>query len=325
MKMKKSVDIIIAEMFDNYDINADDDAKDDFWHELTDEEQYMVNSRVQLENGNPKYDYLSCSEPGRFDNNEVVTDYETLYEVDYKWWEFQKKCRWDGIEEMKGHMNANDTEYYSPQKVSEVINAFNDDYDGGYTIYLTGDWYRLIENGKLLYSQFISARWYLYYELENLLDTLGDENIPYSYKDSDDKLMFINEPDAAKKYDAQGREYELESFNCEIMKYQHDEMIDKIDVVVDKYKCKFSGKVFRTQRDETIVNDCDDFVDFIFYDEQSLKNVSPKNFLKTFKQNQEEFSEFALLFSELVKIVTDDFYRIYDANKLKYSDTISYS
>ena len=47
-----------------------------------------------------------------------------------------------------------------------------------------------------------------------------------------------------------------------------------------KYETELSGKTFRI--DTGYTEPFDPFTDFIFFDTQSLKNVSPKKFLTTF-------------------------------------------
>lgn len=318
--MRKEIEDLLVELYPSFkDIAADDDdAKDDFWRELPDREKYDVNSKYLKQIGNPEYDYLVCWEPGRLDNDVEVTDYETFYEVDYDWWEFQKKSRWESIEDMQEWMEKNPAQT-TPERVAQSINSFNDAYSDGYSIYLSGDWYRLIENDVFIYSQMISAKWYLFYEAEKYLDDLQEENIPYSFKDDDDFLNTLNERDPRKIYNANGRELELDSYQNKIREYQNNALLSHIDSIIRKYKRVFSGKTFRVDKGYEPGENFDPFTDFIYFDEESLRNVRPKKFLKDFGANQIAFVEFEKMIDELKDIVKQDFEKIYNANKVRFS------
>lgn len=320
--MRQEIEDLLVEMYDNFPKDASEDTKSDFWSDLSDLEKYKVNEKHLRQIGNPEYDYLVCWEPGRFNEDENVTDFDTMYDVDLSWWEFQKQARWESIEDMKQWMEKNPSRT-TPESVAKSINAFNDEYDKGYNIYLSGDWYRLIENEIFLYSQFISAKWYLFYEAENFLDELLEKHIPHTFRDNDDLLNFIsniNERDPRKIYEASGRELELDSYKDKIRDYQSNDLIKRINFIIKKYSIVFSGKTFRVDTGYTQGEDFDPFTNFIFFDEESLKNVFPKKFLKTFKQNQLDFVEFDKMTNELKDLVLQDFNKIYMMNKLKFSE-----
>lgn len=315
--MKKEIDNILAEMFPEYDIEASDDAKDEFWENLTEKQTYDVNHQHLLATHDPQYDYLVCWEPGRFGDDEQVTDYNNFYEIDKDWWEFQKQAQWDSIEDMKKWME-NDPKRWSPETVANSINRYNKEYENGYSMYMSGDWYRLIDNGVFLYSQFISAKWYLYYLAEYYLDDLQEEHIPYTFRD-DDFLNTLNENDPTKRYKANGRELELDSYKTKIREYQSNGLIDYLDFLVVKYKRVFSGKTFRFDKGYEEGEDFDPFTDFIFYDEESLLNVSPKDFLKTFNSVQVSFDDFNVMIEEMKIKVKENFDLIYNENKSKFN------
>ena len=216
--MKPEIDDILVKLYPVYKdlpevdfINDQDDVytKDDFWDDLSNKEKYNVNSLYLKMIGDPKHDYIMCWEPGRFDENEAVTDYTNFYDVDYKWWEFQKNANWSNIEDQKKMMMSG-SKTYTPEKVAESINSFNDEYSE-YKISMTGDWYRLIERDTFIYAEMISLKWYLFYKAEFFLDSLQDEHIPYELKDADFETL-LNTRDPEEKYNAAGREKELESF-----------------------------------------------------------------------------------------------------------------
>ena len=211
-QMKPEIDDILVKLYPVYKdlpeadfINDQDDVytKDDFWDDLSNQEKYNVNSLYLKMIGDPKHDYIMCWEPGRFDENEAVTDYTDFYDVDYKWWEFQKNANWSNIEDQK-KMMLSGSKTYTPEKVAESINSFNDEYSE-YKISMTGDWYRLIERDTFIYAEMISLKWYLFYKAEFFLDSLQDEHIPYELKDADFETL-LNTRDPEEKYNAAGRE-----------------------------------------------------------------------------------------------------------------------
>ena len=313
--MKKEIEFILEETFPDYDIHADEETKDDFWYDLTDQQKYDINNKHLKKVGNPKYDYLLCWEPGRFDTDVEVTDYNNMYEVDYEWWEFQKNARMESIEDYKKRVAAN-PEKYSTEKTDDYIKTYSREYNEGYKIYLAGDWYRLIDNGVFLYSQFISAKWFMFYEAESLLDELQEKNIPYTFRD-EDFMVSLRQTDPTKIYDAGGRELELDSFKDKISEYQKNDLIPYIDYMISKYSRVFSGRTFRQDKGYS-EEDFDPFTDFIFYDEESLKMVSPKAFLKTFNNRKLDFKEFQMMVEEFKLKVEEDFDRIYDENRRRY-------
>jgi len=323
--MTKTREEIVQEMFGVDYALLNEEQQEEFWDKLSDIEKYDLNQQWLLENENPEHDYLVCWEPGRFGDDDVVTNYETLYDVDLAWWEFQKQARWESIEESKQWMQ-NPNSHTTAENVSESINSFNAEYDNGYSMYLTGDWYRLIENGKMLYSQFISLKWYLFHEVESLFDDMEDESIPYEFAD-DDVLSSLNKPNDGEgsQYNANGREKELFQFKQKIFEYQRHRIFDRIDFILEKNSEKLSGKTFRTDRsyDRDDKNEFDPFTDFIFFDETALKNVKTKQFLKTFTENQIDFSECLLILNELKEICKYDYLEIYNENRLVFIDQTS--
>lgn len=323
--MKPEIDDILSNLYPEYAELPDEDmvnplpddvyTKDDFWDDLSEKEKYDVNAAYLRVLGKPEYDYLVCWEPGRFDNDDDAINYTSFYDIDVKWWEFQKQAMWDSIEDSKKWMEQG-SKTHTAERVAQSINRFHEDY-AEYKMYMTGDWFRLIENDVFLYSQMIGAKWYIFYKMETLLDDLQEENIPYSFREGDDLLASINEPDPEKRYDAGGREKELESYHTKIRKYTSEELLPKIDKILEKYNRVLSGKTFRVDRGYEAEN-FDPFTDFIFFDEQSLKNVNPQKFLNTFKNNQVDIFELDRIISELQDDVAKDFERIYNENRSRY-------
>lgn len=315
--MKKEISQLLSDTYKTFPVDDTDDKKDDFWAELSDIEKYDINEKYLRIIGNPKYDYLVCWEPGRFNVDELVTDFDTLYDVDHSWWEFQKNSIWKYIEEMKQMMEKNPN-HMTPEKVADSINSFNETYENGYKIYMSGDWYRLIDGSTFIYSQFISASWYIFFEIENYLEQLQQTNIPYKFNDCDDFLSSFNQDDPEKIYNACGREHELVGCLDKVKDYKNKKMIQVIDTVISKHSKNLSGKTFRVDKGYDKNLKFEPFTNFIFFDEKTLKKIKTKKFLKTFKQNQVEFTEFEKLIDEVKKIVKVDFEKIYNDNRLQF-------
>lgn len=314
--MNKEIEIIIAEKFPEYDMSADEETKDDFWHDLPDKDKYDINAIHLKRTANPKFNYLLCWEPGRLDENELVTDYDTFYDVDYKWWEFQKDARKESLEDFKRSVEKH-PEWATVEKLQKYIDDYNDEYENGYKMYMTGDWYRLIdEHGVFLYSQFISAKWFLFYEAESILDALEEKEIPYNFRDGDLMEAFESK-DPKMIFDANGREKELDSLKDMLRDYTVD-IIKYIDFLVAKYSRVFSGCVFRRDVGYEPGDSFDPFTDFIFFDELSLKKVSTKNFINSFNDLKVDYKEFQIMIEEMKQTIESDFKRIYNENRSRY-------
>lgn len=314
--MKPEIDVIIGELHPEYLKIVDDEAKEDFWSDLSEKEKYEVNKEYLLRTENPEYDYLVCWEPGRMNDEESLFDYPTFYEFDVRWWEFQRDAMWESIEDQKKWMEQG-SDHWTPERVAQSINYHNEEYKE-YKMYCTGDWFRLMEGGTFIYCQMISAKWYIFYEIETLLDDALDTNIPWKFKgDSDNWINAINADTPEETYEAGGREKELETMKKLIREYTNKNLLDKIEMVVRN--SGLSGKTFRVDRGYGDDGEqFDPFTDFIFVDEQSLKNVRTTHFLEDFKAHQVDISELHQAIETLKDEVQNDFDRMYNENKSRY-------
>jgi hypothetical protein len=315
--MKPEIDQIIGEMFPEYRLLADEEAKDDFWSDLNEHQTYAVNREYLLRTENPEYDYLVCWEPGRMNDEESIFDYPTFYEFDVRWWEFQRDATWETIEDMKKWMEGG-SKHHTPETVAKAINDHNERYKE-YEMYCTGDWFRLMEGETFIYAQMISAKWYVFYHLENLIDDMLDSHIPWEFKgDREDWLKAINADTPEETYEAGGRERELEGMKKKIRDYTNTTLLEMIETNLKKYP--YSGKTFRYDRGyvETETEKFDPFTDFIFYDVESLKNVRTKHFLEDFKANQGNSTDLDEIIVDLKEMVAGDFERMYNENRSRY-------
>ena len=69
----------------------------------------------------------------------------------------------------------------------------------------------------------------------------------YELKDADFETL-LNTRDPEEKYNAAGREKELESFYTKIRVYLNNDLLNQIDNIIRKYKRVFSGKTFRIDK-----------------------------------------------------------------------------
>ncbi len=324
--MREEIETILENKYPEYkalpivdDIHAEENPREDFWDNLTERQTYEVNADFLKATGDPKYDYLTCWEPGRIDEeNETLFDFPTFYEFDVSWWEFQKEAQYESIEDCKKWMEEG-SDHWTPEKVAKSINDLEEKYSSGYEIYCSGDWFRLIENDVFLYAQIISAQWYIYYELESVISDLQNEHLPYSLNEKDMEFIeLLNESDPEKKYLAGGREKELDSLQDLIRKYEGQPLLD----LISKYMktVNYSGGTFRFDRGykETPTEKFDPFTDFIFWDEQSLKNVRTTHFLEDFKKVQLTGPKLNDLICGMKVEVEKDFMEFYNENKSRY-------
>jgi len=325
--MNNILDKILEEKYPEYaklpvihNIN-DENPREDFWFSLTKKEIYDVNLEFLKRTGNPKFDYITCWEPGRLNgNNESLFDYSTFYEFDLAWWEFQKEDRYKSVNEYKKWMEQGSS-YWTPERVARIINDLEEEYKDGYSIYCKGDWFRMIENGKLLYAQLISAKWYIYSVLEMYIDEMREDLLPYSLNEDMDFQQILNCDDPTIKYKADGREIELASLQEAIGKYEGKSLIDLIDRMMAEFKDDYKGYTFRFDSGYELNNPdekFDPFTDFIFWDEQALKNVRTTNFLEDFTKIQQESKLLEDLITGVKAKVHDDFMKIYNENKSRY-------
>lgn len=309
---KIDLDNIITKRYPHY-FDMTSDEQYDFWHDLSEKEKYAINEEYLLENGNPEYDYLMCNEPGRLDTYVTIFDYPSMYEFDKDWWEFQRNSIWEEIEKSKREMEKG-SKFYTPTSVAKSINNFNENYNE-YAIYCSGDWFRMMDKGIFIYSQVISLKWFLFYEIEIYLDELQEANIPYEMNGDLDFTTLLNESNPSIRYKAGGREYEVEALTKLMSTYLNNDALTLIEKTIkDK---SYSGLTFRRDKGYELDN-FDPFTDFIFVDEESLKAVRMTNFLNDFEKAQLEFKYLDELLVEIKELVRIDFERIYEQNRSKF-------
>jgi len=232
-------------------LNADD--KEELWNLLSDYDRYTIQLKVQKEIGFGN-DKFSIEEYG---SSSDISKYKNLREWDKEQYTYQKK---------HGQTNLDDK----------------------YKIYLFGDWCRLIENKKLIYGILLSVGGYLYERVTDRLMKFENKLYPHTLdvKSTKESKKRTNPLTKKKEYfytmdfttKAYGRENELEELKSFIRKFEHEILYPKIKKYVAKH---LKNRTYRVvDKKDTF----DNFHQFLFTDQQALKNCTFENFLADFNE-----------------------------------------
>lgn len=309
---------------------ADDAEKFDEWIDDLDEySRYKINETVLLRYALPETDYIYCTEPGRTDSDDPkeLFKFETMYDFDLDWWKFQKKAELDSIEDSKKYIGKSNI--CTPESIAESLNRFHERY-AEYSPRMYGDWFRIMENGHMLYSAMMCLNSFLRDEMERFIDDLQENNIPYTWNESKHSLAaLLNMNDPKEKYSAGGREVELNELLKELSRYSSDHLDNRID---DYLKTQdINGKLYRYDRGYIGIENSrstegweneekfDPFTYFIFTDIGSLKSVRLAHFLEDFNKGENPYSEVSLMVADLKKIIESDFMQIYEKNRKRHA------
>lgn len=239
-------------------LNAND--KEELWNLLSDYDRYSIQLKVQKQAGFGN-DKFSIEEYGSIS---YLSKYKNLREWDKEQYIYQKK---------HGQTNLDDT----------------------YKIYLFGDWCRLIENKKLIYGILLSVGGYIYEQVTDKLMKFENGLYPHTLdvKSTKENKKRTNPLTKKKEYfytmdfttKAYGREKELEELQSFIRKFEHETLYPKIKKYVAKH---LSNKTYRiVDKKETFNN----YHQFLFTDQQALKNCTFENFLGDFNELRRDNKE----------------------------------
>lgn len=158
-----------------------------------------------------------------------------------------------------------------------------------YKLYLFGDWCRLIENKKLIYGEIFSLSSYIFDKVTDKLHRFEDGLYPhtskYKFIKNDDKKTSTLKT-TTKAY---GKEKELEQFSKFMMKFTHDILHPKIKKYILN---NYSNKTYRiVNKKETF----DNFHQFLFADNISLKNCKFDSFLDHFNKLKGDVRDLKLI------------------------------
>jgi len=249
-------------------LNADD--KEELWNLLSDYDRYSIQLAVQkkIGFGNDKF---SIEEYGSIS---YLSKYKNLKEWDKEQYTYQKK-----------HSQTN--------------------LDDKYKIYLFGDWCRLIEDKKLIYGILLSVGGYIYEQVTDKLMKFENELYPHTLdvKSQKESKKRINPLTKKKEYfytmdfttKAYGREKELEELQSFIKKFEHETLYPKIKKYVAKH---LKNRTYRlVDKKETF----DNYHQFLFTDQQALKNCTFENFLGDFNKLRRDNKELKDIEKKFVK------------------------
>jgi len=252
MDRKDTIEKILNKRIKLYKkLNADN--KEELWDLLSDYEKYTINLKVQKTVG--------------FGNNKfTLEEYGTSFNVS----KYKNLRKWD-------------KEQYIYQKKHGQISL-----DDKYKIYLFGDWCRLIEDKKLVYGILLSVSGYIYEQVTDQLMKFENNLYPHTVdmKSKKESKKRVNPLTKKKEYfytmdfttKAYGREKELKKLKDFIRKFEHETLYPKIKKYVAKH---LKNRTYRiVDKKDTF----DDFHQFLFSDQQALKNCTFEKFLIDFNE-----------------------------------------
>jgi len=166
-------------------------VKKAFLEMLNEDELYNFNYEKLLAFGNADFDYILCTEIGRVEDENEIFCYKNIYEYDYAWWNYQRSFAFKDLEKISKYEFGVDIDMIE-KDVQKQLQFIKRDYFEEFDIYLTGDWFRLIKDKKLIYFNLLSLKWHIFYHLENYIDELYEESEDIqNYTDNSNKLLFI--------------------------------------------------------------------------------------------------------------------------------------
>jgi hypothetical protein len=256
--------IIIADKLYPFITKYPEYVKKAFLEMLNEDELYDFNYEKLLAFGNKKYDYILCTEIGRIEDENEIFNYNNIYEYDYAWWNYQRSFAFKDLEKISKYEFGADIEAIEID-VQKQLGFIKRDYFEQFDIYLTGDWFRMIKNDKLLYFNILSLKWHIFYQLEEYIEKLYEEseNIK-KYTDNSNKLLSIIEEILSIDYSKlDGKIYEMQEgtdadyifFNnsstkkVSFLNFQNDIDDNKSDYkevieIIERIKIKVKSEIF---------------------------------------------------------------------------------
>ncbi len=238
------------------------EQKDELWDLLSDYEKYCIFLKHQKEVGIGK-DKFTLNEYAI--KPEDLSKYKNLKQWDKAQYKYQKKHG-------QTHLDIK------------------------YKLYLFGDWCRLIENKKLIYGEMFSVSGYILDKVEDRLRRFEDALYPHTSKfkfiPNNDKENTSTLKTTTKAY---GKEEELEQFSKFCMNFVQNILNPKIKKYILK---NYKNKTYRIVEKKEIF---DNSHQFLFSDNNALKNCSFKTFLDDFNQLKGDIRD--------LKIIEKKFFR----------------
>ncbi|PCJ17333.1 MAG: hypothetical protein COB02_13995 [Candidatus Cloacimonadota bacterium] len=254
----------------------------EYYNSLTDKQRYKINITTLKRIGKGQNKIL-CYEPDRMDSNQKLLEYKNILEFDQEGRELHKQHQ---LKYIKTHPISEEISNEERLVLEKSFKSVQLD--------LPGEWFRFIENDKLVYSEIQSLRAYLRDTIDDTLEDLIAEylsiDLPENMDDND--TISISLPNVSSSNIQ-------ESVRAEVAQYELNELPTVVNQLLDG-KCLFN-KGFRLDDFE----DLDEpFSLFIFCELNSAKSVTFENFVEDFKkieQPREILDEISQKFQEKVE------------------------
>lgn len=255
-----SIEKILTKKISFYS-KLDKEQKEELWDLLSDYQKYVIFLKYQKKVGIGK-DKITITEYGV--NGEDLTKFKNLKQWDKANFTYQKKHGQTGL-------------------------------DDNYKLYLFGDWFRMIENKKLIYGEIFSVHSYIFDKVEDKLRKFEEGLYPHTtkfwFKKTKDKRYSTME----SKTKAYGKEKELEQFSKFRMKFTQEILYPKIKKFILK---NYKNKTYRiVNKKETF----DNFHQFLFSDNEALRNCKFATFLDDFNKLKGDVRDLKIIEKKFLK------------------------
>jgi len=283
-----------------------------FDYNLNEKEKYEVNKYLLLKNEKKKYDYLYCSEIGRFDfdkngKRKTIFDFKTLYEWDKDWWKFQKKS-----------LISNDI-----NKSYKYKSWYKQNFKKYKNIYADGEWFRWIEKkdfgkdkNEMIYGSISGLYGYIIREISEFIDKEIDKIYPnFLYKPYNEKTFKkIKGSKYSTMYDFQtraaGKEKELEK-----LKENYRNNFYKIEKEIENRIKPFSEYTFTNitydYGKEKVENH---MKHMIIGGISAAKKIRFKHFLKDFYEKEQPYGVVENIIKNLKKEIKNKYLKEWNEN-----------
>lgn len=275
--------------------NMDEAERLEYYNSLTDRQRYEININTLNRIGKGKNKIL-CYEPDRMDSNEKLLDYESVLQFDIEGRELHKDHQ---IKHIDQHSTSDEVAAEEKLVLEEMFRLTQLD--------LPGEWFRFIENDKLVYSEIQSLRAYLRDTIDDTLEDLIAEylsiDLPSDMDENDTISMSLPNVSGTKVHD---------SVRAKVAEYEFNVLPGVLSKILDGKDLFNTG--FRL----------DDFEDpdepfslFIFCEEKAASSVKFGSFVEDFSIIQKDRSMLDEISHSFQAKVEEDLRAI--VSKVRYS------
>jgi hypothetical protein len=167
--------------------------------------------------------------------------------------------------------------------------------DERYKLYLFGDWFRIIENKKLIYGEIFSVHSHIFDKVEDKLRRFEEGLYPHTTKIWFEKTKDKKYSTMKSKTKAYGNEDELKQFSKFRMKFSQEILYPKIKKYIFK---NYKNKTYRiVHKKETF----DNFHQFLFSDNNALRKCKFSTFLDDFNKLKGDIADLRTVEKKFVK------------------------